>query len=142
VTSLAKKNYGDIIKRIVNRSFGQIERCVIASENGLPLATYGNPDEINEIIAAIAAPLFAATQDVINNLEKTRVVKIDVEFTNSKHLIIAPLFNDVIAVLSSRNPNLGLIYYLIEEIAEPKPEENRSSSKTSKKSETDHDTSL
>ena len=125
---MASKDYEEIIKRIVSKSFGQIERCVIASEDGLPLATYGNPDEINEIIAAIAAPLFAATQDVIKNLEKTKVIKIDVELTNTKHLVIAPMYNNIIAVLSSQNPNLGLIYYLVEEVAEPRPEEEESAS--------------
>jgi len=139
---LAKKSYEDIIRKIVSKSFGQVERCVIASEDGLPLASYGNPDEINEIIAAIAAPLFAATQDVIKNLEKTKVIKIDVELTNTKHLIIAPMQNNIVAVLSSRNPNLGLIYYLVEEVAEPMPEERGqkglkgSSEKVMKESET------
>ena len=129
---MASKDYEEIIKRIVSKSFGQIERCVIASEDGLPLATYGNPDEINEIIAAISAPLFAATQDVIKNLEKTKVIKIDVELTNTKHLVIAPMHNNIIAVLSSQNPNLGLIYYLVEEVAEPRPEKEKSTSEEKK----------
>ena len=104
----------EIIKRIVSKSFGQIERCVIASEDGLPLATYGNPDEINEIIAAIASPLFTATQEVMKNLEKSEVIKIDVELKNSKHLIIVYFQKGVLSILTSEKPNLGLIYYLIE----------------------------
>ena len=113
---MSEKKYEELIRKLVQKSFGQIERCIIASEDGLPLITHGNPDEINEILAAIASPLFAATQDVIKNLEDTEIVKIDVELGNSKHLIIAPLHDNVIAILSSQRPNLGLIYYLLEQL--------------------------
>jgi len=122
---LASKDYEEIIKRIVSKSFGQIERCVIASEDGLPLATYGNPDEVSEIIAAIAAPLFVATQEVMKNLEKTKVIKIDVELTNAKHLVIARLQKGILALITSSKPNLGLVYCLIE--SEMKRSETRES---------------
>ena len=117
------KEHEGVVKKIVQGSYGQVERCVVASEDGLPIASYGNPEEVNEIIAAIAAPLFAATQDVIKNLEDTKVLRIDVELANSKHLIIVPKAMNIVAVLSRPCPNLGLVYYLLEEVAEPTPDE-------------------
>ncbi len=117
------KRYEEVVERIIQGSYGQVERCVVASEDGLPIASYGNPEEVNEVIAAIAAPLFAATQDVIKNLEDTKVLRIDVELANSKHLVIVPKATSIVAVLSRPRPNLGLIYYLLEAVTEPTPDE-------------------
>ena len=104
-----------IVKSIVEHSLGEIEKCVIASEDGIPIVAQGTSGDEANILAAIAAPLLAAAQSAIEYIEKTGIKMVNIELDNGKHLIVTVFGKkNILAILTRVRPNLGLIYYLLE----------------------------
>lgn len=112
---VSEKDFRELVDKIMKKSFGQIEKCIVASEDGLPVVTNNsNTDSMDELLAAIASPLFAAIQEVLKQYSNVEIEKIDIKLSNDKHLIISSLGSNLLVILSANRPNLGLIYVLID----------------------------
>lgn len=113
----------EIASSLIKGARGNIEVVVIASEDGLPLATevLGKPVD-TDAVAAVGAAISGATGSLIAMFESEggkEVVQprmIDTVLPDGRHLIVKPVGNVLICTLTSTSPNLGLIFLLLESI--------------------------
>jgi len=113
----------ELASSLIRGARGNIEVVVIASEDGLPLATeiLGKPVD-TDAMAAVGAAISGATGSLIAMFESEtgkEVVQprmIDTVLPDGRHLIVKPVGNVLICTLTSERPNLGLIFLLLEDL--------------------------
>ena len=99
---------------LVERSLGEIAQCLVVSEDGVVLYAMSK-DENSEVLGAISSTLFVAVQTAMRDYLNLNIEFIDVSL-EGRHFIIFGHGGAIFALLTRENPNLGLIYYLVEQL--------------------------
>ena len=110
-----------LLKKFVEESMGEVERVVVSSPDGLLLAV-SNPSEMDDIIAPLSAALIGGADEAFNQylskyLEKAlSVLEIVIKF-DGQYMIIRSAGKVIICAITRSEPNLGLVYYLLDSYA-------------------------
>ncbi|MEM1508285.1 MAG: roadblock/LC7 domain-containing protein [Thermofilaceae archaeon] len=102
-----------VLGELVKRSMGELERAVLATLDGVTIAA-SNPSDIDDIVAALGAAVVAGVGEAFRQYFSTGVRDVVVELEDGRIVMLRELKNGVICLVSKSNPNLGLIYYLLD----------------------------
>ena len=109
----------DEAKRIYEEALGNAEAVLVASQDGLVLSKYPNPGaqpERDEAWAALAASVLSVLEEALKNYLKVErgVGMLDIALADNRHLLVARRKDHVVSVLTIPQPNLGLLYLILE----------------------------
>lgn len=109
-----------LVESILKDSRGSVECAVVFTEDGLMVAAKGyseNPGVDPEELSAVSASIAGIVEEFFRPLFRrgVRPERIDVELPGGRHLVIKPWRSRMaVACLTSEDPNLGLVYLVLE----------------------------
>ena len=106
----------ELLGELVRRSLGELERAVVASQDGLVVAA-SNPSEIDDVIAALSAAVIAGCDEAFRRYMSSGVGEVVVELRDGRRALIREVGGAVLCLVTRENPNLGLVYYLLDKYA-------------------------
>jgi len=104
----------DILRQLVLKSRGLIEYAMVVSPEGLSLFHYLPKEYDPDSLSAATIAMIGALTSALGILGKTSYLRLDVELEDGSHLIISPLEDYILVISTTRTPNLGFIYFIIE----------------------------
>jgi len=105
-----------VLKEMVDRSFEEIERVVLASPDGSRIGA-SNPSDFDDVVAALGAAIMAGVGEAFTQYFKTGVKEVLIELKDERVMLVRDLGGPVICLVSKPRPNLGLIYLLLDRYA-------------------------
>ncbi len=106
-----------ILKELVAKSLGELERAILATPDGVLVAA-SNPSDIDDIVAALGAAVVAGVGDAFKQYFSTGVKDVLVELEDRRVVLMRDLGGTVLCLISKPRPNVGLIYYLLDKYAD------------------------
>jgi len=108
----------NLLDRLIKISRGEIESALVISADGLPLFhSMIDEEEVNPFSAGATA-LVGALYSALNLLDISGFIHMDIKLGDSSHLIIRTLNEALLVVKTVKDPNLGLIYLVIDKFVE------------------------
>jgi len=114
-----------VLRELVEKSWGELERAVLATRDGVLIAA-SNPSDIDDILAALGAALLNGVEDAFISHFASGVKGVAVELDDGRIFIVRAVGaagSGVLCFLTRPRPNLGLIYHLLEKLPEVEVEE-------------------
>jgi predicted regulator of Ras-like GTPase activity (Roadblock/LC7/MglB family) len=108
-TPLAE-NPEKVLKELVQKSLGELERAVLATPDGVVLAV-SNPSDFDDVMAALSAAVVAGVGDAFKQYFLIRVHDVTVELEDERVVIMRDLGVAVLCLITRPRPNLGLVYH-------------------------------
>ncbi len=99
-----------VLKELVQKSLGELERAVLATPDGVVLAV-SNPSDFDDIIAALSAAVVAGVGDAFMQYFLLGVREVAVELEDGRVVIMRDLGPAVLCLVTRPKPNLGLVYH-------------------------------
>ncbi|RLE84348.1 MAG: hypothetical protein DRJ39_03275 [Thermoprotei archaeon] len=107
-----------ILKKLVMKSRGSIEYAMVVSPEGLSLFHFLPRDVDPDSLSAATIAMVGALMSALGILGKSNYSRLDVELGDGSHIIFSPLNDYVLVISTSKSPNLGLIYLMIDHFVE------------------------
>ncbi|MCS7104289.1 MAG: roadblock/LC7 domain-containing protein [Thermofilaceae archaeon] len=102
-----------VLGELVKKSMGELERAILATQDGVFLGA-SNPSDIDDIVAALGAAVVAGVGDAFRQYFSTGVKDVLVELDDHRILLMRDVGGVILCLVSKPKPNLGLIYYLLD----------------------------
>ncbi len=103
-----------LVERLLDEGKGLVVGVAISSREGLPIM-HVLPEDIDpEKFSAATTAIISVVNSFLKESCGEEIKRVDVEMGNGKHLIVNPVGECVLAVLTEERPSLGLIYLLIK----------------------------
>ena len=99
-----------VLKELVQKSLGELERAVLATPDGVVLAV-SNSSDFDDIIAALSAAVVAGVGDAFMQYFLLGVREVAVELEDGRVVIMRDLGPAVLCLVTRPKPNLGLVYH-------------------------------
>jgi predicted regulator of Ras-like GTPase activity (Roadblock/LC7/MglB family) len=109
-----------LLRELVEGSWGELERALLATRDGVLVAA-SNPSDYDDIIAALAAALLNGIEDAFISHFASGVKGVAVELDDGRIFIVRGVGaagSGVLCLLTRPKPNLGLIKHLLEKLPE------------------------
>ena len=106
-----------VLNELVQRSFGELERAILATPDGVLIAA-SNPSDVDDIVAALGAAVVAGVGDAFKQYFSRGIRDIVVELEDGRFVMIRDLGAAVLCILTKPRPNLGLVYLLADRYSE------------------------
>ena len=104
------ENPEGVLKELMQKSLGELERAVLATPDGVVLAV-SNPSDFDDIIAALSAAVVAGVGDAFMQYFLLGVREVAVELEDGRMVIMRDLGSAVLCLVTRPKPNLGLVYH-------------------------------
>lgn len=105
-----------VLERLVSEGRGIVAAVAIIGSEGLPIAHILPPDVDPESFAASMTTAFGAINASLS-MFGGKVSRIDIRKDDNSHLIGVPIADGFLIIQTPPNPNLGLLFLLIERYA-------------------------
>jgi len=102
----------EVLKELVQRSLGELERAVLATPDGVVLAVSSSSD-YDDMLAALSAAVVAGVGDAFRQHLLLGVRHVTIELEDGRVAIMRDLGSAVLCLVTRPKPNLGLIYHLL-----------------------------
>ncbi|MCC6049069.1 MAG: hypothetical protein LM580_09630 [Thermofilum sp.] len=109
-----------VLRELVERSWGELERALLATRDGV-LAAASNPSDYDDILAALGAALLNGIEDAFISHFASSVKGVSVELDDGRLFIVRAVGaagGGVLCLVTRPRPNLGLINRLLEKLPE------------------------
>ncbi|RLF04903.1 MAG: hypothetical protein DRK00_05655 [Thermoprotei archaeon] len=103
----------ELLAELVRRSMGELERVVVATQDGVAVAA-SNPSELDDLVAALGAAIVAGCDEAFKQNFSTGVSEVMVELEDERRVLFRGLGDKILCLVTRRDPNLGLVYYLLD----------------------------
>jgi len=104
----------DILRELVLKSRGMVEYAMVVSPEGLSLFHYLPREYDPDSLSAATIAMIGALTSALGILGKSGYLRLDVALDDGSHLIISPLGDYALVVSTVKSPNLGFVYFIIE----------------------------
>lgn len=104
----------NILRELVLRSRGMIEYAMVVSPEGLSLFQYLPREYDPDSLSAATIAMIGALTSALGILGKSGYIRLDVALDDGSHLIISPLGDYALVVSTAKSPNLGFVYFIVE----------------------------
>jgi predicted regulator of Ras-like GTPase activity (Roadblock/LC7/MglB family) len=114
-----------VLRELVERSWGELERALLAARDGVLIAA-SNPSDHDDLLAALGAALMNGVEDAFISHFASGVKGISVELDDGRIFIVwgvGAAGGGVLCLLTRPRSNLGLINHLLSELPEVEVEE-------------------
>jgi len=109
-----------VLSELVERSWGELERALLAARDGVLVAA-SNPSDYDDLLAALGAALINGIEDAFIHYFSTGVRGVAVELEDGRLFIVRAVGaagGCALCLLTRPKPNLGLIEHLLEQLPE------------------------
>lgn len=118
-TPLAEIELGKVLlEKIIRASGGEIEAAIVVGEDGLSLFYSTSRSMDVDAISACTTALVGALSSGLSLLDQEGFERVDVKLDDSSHLVLVPLNGALLVVKTRPEPNIGLVYLIIEKYKE------------------------
>ena len=121
-----------LLRAIVEKSWGELERAVLATPDGVVLAV-SNSSDFDDVLAALSAAVVASVGEAFRLHLLLGVKDVAVELEDGRVVVMRDLGDAVLCLVSRPRPNLGLIRLLLDRYSERIPAGAESGSETAVK---------
>jgi len=106
----------EMLAELVRKSMGELERAVVATQDGVVVAA-SNPSELDDLVAALGAAVVAGCDEAFKQHFSAGVSEVMVELDDGRRVLLRGLGDKILCLVTRRSPNLGLVYYLLDRYA-------------------------
>ena len=104
----------ELLDRMVRISGGEIEAAIVVGEDGLALFYSSSKPMDVDAVSACTTALIGALTSGLSLLDQEGFDRVDVKLGDNSHLVLVPLDGVLLVVKTRANPNIGLVYLVIE----------------------------
>ena len=107
----------EMATRVVKRSLGNVEVCVVLTEDGILAGAAGheNPGVDPEVLAAMFAVSMSALEFGLADQGLPRPDRMDLKI-GDRHFVVRRKGGHYVVAYTKRRPNLGLVYLVLDSL--------------------------